>query len=121
MMKVLSVNIGEKRTQLNGNKLETTGIYKIPAYAPVELTALGVPGDFIGSVDDHGGSDQAVYLYGAVDYDWWSKQLGRRLAPGTFGDNLTISELESARFSIGDRLHAGSVILEVTAPRIPCS
>ena len=56
-----------------------------------------------------------------LDYEWWSKELGRELAPGTFGDNLTVSELESASFNIGDRLHVGSVILEVTAPRIPCS
>ena len=42
------------------------------------------------------------------------------LAPGTFGENLTISELESAHFDIGDLLHIGEVTLQVTAPRIPC-
>jgi MOSC domain-containing protein YiiM len=40
--------------------------------------------------------------------------------PGAFGENLTIGTLESALFRIGDRLHIGEVILEVTAPRIPC-
>ena len=69
----------------------------------------------------HGGPDQAVYVYGTVDYDWWSKELGKQLAPGTFGDNLTISELESAQFNIGDSLHIGEVTLQVTAPRIPCN
>ena len=44
----------------------------------------------------------------------------QELAPGTFGENLTISELESAPLAIGDRLHISGVILEVTAPRIPC-
>ena len=44
----------------------------------------------------------------------------RELTPGTFGENLTISNLESAPLAIGDRLHIGGVILEVTAPRIPC-
>ena len=46
--------------------------------------------------------------------------MGRELEPGTFGENLTISELESANFSIGDRLHFSKLILEVSAPRIPC-
>jgi MOSC domain-containing protein YiiM len=62
-----------------------------------------------------------VYVYGLRDYAWWSQALGCELAPGTFGENLTIAGLESARFRIGDRLHAGAAILEVSAPRIPCS
>ncbi|MBT3189460.1 MAG: MOSC domain-containing protein [Anaerolineae bacterium] len=46
--------------------------------------------------------------------------MGRELSPGVFGENLTISELESANFFIGDILHIGEVSLEVSAPRIPC-
>ncbi len=45
----------------------------------------------------------------------------RNCVPGTFGENLTISGLESATFNIGDMLHIGDVTLQVTAPRIPCS
>ncbi|HEX2697818.1 MAG TPA: MOSC domain-containing protein [Anaerolineales bacterium] len=120
-MKLISVNIGQKRTQLKGNEVETTGIYKSPAREPVEIKSLGIQQDFICDHKNHGGPDQAIYIYGAADYVWWSKELGQELGPGTFGDNLTISELESASFNIGDRLHIGSVILEVTAPRIPCS
>jgi MOSC domain-containing protein YiiM len=82
---------------------------------------LGLVGDVILSKKHHGGPDQAVYVYGTSDYKWWSEQLGKELAPGTFGENLTISELESAQFNIGDYLHIGEVILQVTAPRIPCN
>jgi len=120
-MQLISINIGQKRTQQNGEKLETTGIYKLPISDSVKITSLGIVEDFIGSPKHHGGPDQAVYVYGAADYAWWSKELGKELAPGTFGDNLTISDLESAEFNIGDRLQLGSVILEVSAPRIPCS
>ncbi len=120
-MKVVSVNIGQAHTQKNGNKTETTGIYKIPTDASVQITSLGIKEDFIASKKHHGGPDQAIYVYGKADYDWWSIELGRELAGGTFGENLTISELESAQFNIGDRLVIGKVILEITAPRIPCS
>lgn len=120
-MKLISINIGQKRTQQNGNKLETTGIYKIPVARKVRVTSLGIVEDFIGSPKHHGGPDQAVYVYGAADYAWWSKELGKEISAGTFGDNLTISEMQSAVFNIGDRLHIGEVILEVSAPRIPCS
>lgn len=120
MMRLLSVNIGKSRTQQNGNKLETTGIYKLPAKRAVEIKALGIQEDVICDHKHHGGPDQAVYIYGAPDYDWWSEALGKELGPGTFGDNLTIGGLESAKFSIGDRLSLGTAILEVSAPRIPC-
>ena len=46
--------------------------------------------------------------------------MGREIAPGTFGENLTISDLETAGLAIGDRIQVGDVCLEVTAPRIPC-
>lgn len=119
-MKLANVNIGQERTQQNGNKLETTGIYKLPTPEPVHISSLGIKEDFIASKKHHGGPDQAMYVYGTRDYDWWSTELGRDLYPGTFGENLDITELESAQFNIGDRLLIGSVILEVSAPRIPC-
>ncbi len=119
-MKLANINIGQERTQQNGNKLETTGIYKLPTPEPVHISSLGIKEDFIASKKHHGGPDQAIYVYGTTDYDWWSTELGRDLYPGTFGENLDITELESSQFNIGDRLLIGSVILEVSAPRIPC-
>jgi len=115
-MKFISINIGKKASL----ESEITGIFKRPVTGPVRIGSLGLDGDFIASKKHHGGPDQAVYIYGAADYEWWSRELGREIGPGTFGENLTVSELESARFSIGDRLQVGAVTLEVTAPRIPC-
>lgn len=57
----------------------------------------------------------------AASLPWWSFEKGQTLLPGTFGENLTISELESASFCVGDRLKVGAVTLEITAPRIPCA
>ncbi len=120
-MHVLSINIGSARTIGNANVSEKTGIYKLPVAGPVQVTAAGLPGDAICSAEHHGGPDQAVYVYGGADYAWWSAELGQALAPGTFGENLTISNLKTAGLAIGDRLIIGPVILEVTAPRIPCA
>lgn len=120
-MRLLSVNIGARSTQSKGNEQEITGIYKVPTTGPVQVALLGIPGDFIGDTTNHGGRDQAVYLYGDLDYAWWSKELGKPLGPGTFGENLTIEGLESTNFSVGDRLQIGSTTLEITAPRTPCS
>ena len=120
-MQLTSVNIGKKQTQQNGSKLETTGIYKLPVREPVQITSLGIKEDFIGSKKHHGGPDQAVYVYGTIDYEWWSTELSREIGPGTFGENLTITGLESTKFNIGDYLPVGSATLQVTSPRIPCS
>jgi len=119
-MKITSVNIGQKRVQENKGREEITGIYKDPVQGPVEVTTLGIAEDFIGSPKHHGGPDQALYIFGETDYQWWQAELGRSLEAGTFGENLTISGLESAGFNIGDFLHIGEVTLQVTAPRIPC-
>jgi MOSC domain-containing protein YiiM len=120
-MELISVNLGEKRTQQRKDRLEQTGIYKLPTQASVRVTKLGLAGDVIISKKHHGGPDQAVYVYGWSDYQWWSQELEKEVAPGTFGENLTIGELESAQFHIGDYLHMAEVTLQVTAPRIPCS
>ena len=119
-MKLLSINIGRERQHQRNDYVETTGIYKIPVDGPVEIKSLGIEGDAIIDTKNHGGPDQALYIYGGADYTWWSQEIGKELAPGTFGDNLTISDLVSAQFNVGDYLHIGQVRLQVTSPRIPC-
>jgi MOSC domain-containing protein YiiM len=119
-MQLISVNIGRARPIRNAKPSGKTGIYKLPVSGPVQITYTGLGGDAICDTEHHGGVDQAVYVYGTPDYAWWSKLLGRELSPGTFGENLTITGMESGVVRIGNRWHIGSVILEVTAPRVPC-
>src|SRR5688572_31227314 len=120
-MKLLSINLGQERTQQNKNRTEITGIYKIPVDGSVKISKLGITEDFIASKKHHGGPDQAIYVYGEVDFQWWEKELDRDMIPGMFGENLTISGLESNIYNIGDFLHIGDVTLQITSPRIPCS
>ena len=119
-MKLISVNIGQVEPIEEAGKNGTTGIFKRPVQGPVFVKALGIPEDAVVDKKHHGGPDQAVYIYTEPDYAWWAEALGRTMPPGTFGDNLTLSELESASMAVGDRLHIGEVVLEVTAARIPC-
>lgn len=119
-MYLMSVNLGQERTLQRNHRVERTGIFKFPTQNAVKVTKLGLEADVIVSKKHHGGPDQAVYVYGAGDYEWWSRELGMDIDPGTFGENLTISALESAAFNIGDYLQVGEVTLQVTAPRIPC-
>jgi MOSC domain-containing protein YiiM len=119
-MQLESVNLGQEQILQNKSRAERTGIFKLPVEGSVRVTMLGLEGDAILSKRHHGGPDQAVYVYGRTDYDWWAEELKREMAPGTFGENLTITDLESAPFNVGDTLQVGEVTLQVTAPRIPC-
>ena len=120
-MKLISINAGKEKTQINKGREEITGIYKSALQGPVQITKLGIEDDFIGSPKHHGGPDQALYVYGGADYQWWEHETGREMLPGMFGDNLTISDLECGNLNIGDFLYIGEVKLQVTSPRIPCS
>jgi MOSC domain-containing protein YiiM len=115
---LLSVNIGTPQP-ITGFKAKT-GIFKQPVTGPVAITPLDVAGDAVLDRRHHGGRDQAVYLYFVDDYDWWSTQLGRVLAPGTFGENLTIGGVNGQAVAVGDRFTLGDVVLEVTWHRTPC-
>ena len=127
-MKLVSLNLGMGQVITVGERQIRTGINKQPTLESVRIGRLGLTGDEVSDEINHGGPDQAVYVYGLPDYDYWSEQLRFSLEPATFGENLTVSGLESASLRIGDRLRIGpdnrpedkGVLLEVSASRIPC-
>lgn len=120
-MKLVSVNRALPEETNLADRSFFTAIRKQPTDEAVHVGPLGLDGDGVGSPEHHGGPDQAVYLYSSEEYGWWADELGQPIEPGTFGENLTIDGLSSAQLSIGDRLGIGeNVVLEVSAPRIPC-
>ncbi len=127
-MKLLSVNVGQPR--LNPWKeMKQTGIDKRPVDGPVMVTPprakglgmVGLAGDRVYDVRNHGGPDQAVYAYAREDLDFWAAELGRPLGNGVFGENLTTEGIDVNGALIGERWRTGpEVILEASCPRIPC-
>ncbi|MFE3637949.1 MOSC domain-containing protein [Streptomyces cellostaticus] len=129
-MKLLSVNLGSARpVPYTDQPQGVTGIDKRPADGPVRVAApgpkgtgaSGVAGDTVCDTRHHGGDDQAVYAFAREDLDDWERELGRKLANGCFGENLTTAGLDVSGALIGERWRIGSgVVLEVTSGRIPC-
>ncbi|SDS92796.1 MOSC domain-containing protein YiiM [Halopseudomonas xinjiangensis] len=117
---LVSINAAASSRLKVGRRLVTTGHFKRPITGPVLIAAVGVPGDFIGNVRHHGGPDQAIYLYSMEDVAWWERLLQRRLGPGFFAENLSITNWWT-KPRIGDRVAVGDVLLEITAPRTPCA
>lgn len=117
-MTLVGVNLGVE--QVVGNSV--SGIYKSSTEKPTRVERLGLVGDVVSDTRHHGGEDQAIYVYGDDDYKWWEEEMSKTLSPGTFGDNLTIASLSCRDVFIGDRFRIGNdVVIEATAPRIPCA
>ena len=118
-MKILAVCIGQ--SEPSEAKSGITGYFKKPVAQPVAVTRMGVSGDFIADLDNHGGVEQAVYIFGDLDRQDWSVRLDRPCPPGFFGENLLIGDLRSADLCLGDILVIGDVQIQITSPRIPCA
>ncbi|TWD55848.1 MOSC domain-containing protein YiiM [Agrobacterium vitis] len=118
-MKITAVCLGQPQ-KLEGKSYKT-GIFKAPVTGPVMVDAHGLVGDSILNRKHHGGPDQAIYLEGSLTLNWWQEQLGTALDPGTFGENLVIDGLDNRDLAVGDRLQIGDILLEISAPRIPCA
>ncbi len=118
-MKIRAVCRGEAKS-LPGKTMKT-GIFKHPVHGPVMVDAEGIVSDAVCNRKHHGGPDQAIYVMGSVDLDFWSRSLGFVVEAGFFGENLVLDGVDSAKLHVGDRFLAHEVVLEVTAARIPCA
>jgi MOSC domain-containing protein YiiM len=99
-----------------------TAIDKRPVPGPVHVGPLGLAGDTQCDIRHHGGPDQAVYAYAEAEAQRWAAELGRPVPPGWFGENLTLRGLATTDAVVGERWQVGpQLLLEVTAPRTPCS
>jgi MOSC domain-containing protein YiiM len=115
-----SVNVGVPRpVEVRGHTV-WTAIWKSPVDGRIPLRGVNLRGDDQADRTVHGGPDKAVYAYSEHDYAWWAEQLGAPLAPGTFGENLTVGGIPVSGAVIGERWAVGSTLLEVAQPRLPC-
>ncbi|MFK3984004.1 MOSC domain-containing protein [Micromonospora sp. NPDC050397] len=103
-----------------GDPSGRSGIDKRPNPGRILLRAGGVAGDFVGETAVHGGPDKAVYSYAREDAAWWSRELGREIPPGGFGENLSTEGIDLTGAVIGERWQVGTALLEVSQPRTPC-
>ncbi|MFD3995694.1 MOSC domain-containing protein [Streptomyces sp. NPDC058583] len=129
-MTLLSVNVGRaKAVDYTEAASGLTAIDKRPVEGPVRIEApgplgvgrSGLAGDTVCDLRFHGGGDRAAYAFAREDLDRWERELGRPLAHGSFGENLTTEGLDVNGALIGERWRIGEeVVLEVTGGRIPC-
>lgn len=126
--RVISVNRSlAVRREIQGQWV-LTGIGKTPVDGRVAVRPLGLEGDEQADQTVHGGPAKAVYAYPREHAAFWRQvraQAGiaaydAEVAPGLFGENLTLEGLTEDRLWIGDRLRLPGCVLAVSEPRLPC-
>ena len=139
-----SVNVSPVRDVDDGGKPVRTGIFKTPVEGAVRIATLNLAGDDQADRKNHGGEHKAVYAFGQQHLAHWRAALAEHLlqargdaadvdsdrqsaaaepdpiGPGFFGENLSVSVLDETVLRVGDRLRAGSALLEISQPRVPC-
>ncbi|MGO9784381.1 MAG: MOSC domain-containing protein [Streptosporangiaceae bacterium] len=117
---VISVNTGRAVKVDWAGRLQRTAIEKHPAGGAVHVGRLGLDGDEQADLENHGGPEQAIYVYAREDLDWWAGQLFRPVRDGLFGENITTAGLDVTNALIGERWRLGTAEVQVTSCRIPC-
>lgn len=104
--------------QINVNPQGGVPKYRVPS---AQVTVNGVVGDRQRDRRFHGGPSRAVSLY-SYEHVLALQAEGHPIAPGTTGENLTISGLEWAALQVGDRLRIGERLrIEITGYAAPCT
>lgn len=120
-MKIVSVNVGLPREVVWKGITVRTAIFKKPVTGAVTIGELNLSGDQQADLAVHGGSEKAVYAYPVEHYEYWRQHLpDDALSWAAFGENLTTAGLAEDKLCIGDLLRAGSAVLRITQPRMPC-
>ena len=119
--KLATVNVARPRVFVYKGRDIESAIWKTPVEGRVAARGVNIEGDDQADRTVHGGPDKAVYAYALEDIRLWESELGRPLEPGAFGENLTTEGVDVTGAVIGERWEVGTVCLEVSEPRAPCS
>ncbi len=100
-----------------------SAIAKTPVTDALQITVNGLHSDEQGDLRVHGGVEKAIHHYPREHYETWRQELGDNAllaAPGAFGENFSTRGWTEHNVCIGDRIRAGTALLEVSQGRMPC-
>ncbi|QOD00817.1 MOSC domain-containing protein [Pseudomonas putida] len=125
----MSLTVLHLDTLLTGHAQDFTrpgsrsAIAKSPRREELLISTLGVADDEQGDTRIHGGVDKAIHHYPREHYASWAIELGDHpllTRAGAFGENFSTVGWTEQDVCLGDRMRAGTALLEVSQGRMPC-
>ena len=95
-----------------------TAIYKTPLTDRVTVDRYGIVGDQHSATERD--PERALCCHPTCHYPYWRAYFRGPLPLGSFGENLTVDGLSEADLCIGDVLQCGTVLMQISQPRMPC-
>ncbi len=121
-MRIHTLSIGVPETRADERGQWTSAIHRQPAAGQVMLTAAGHAGDRVHDTQHHGSPDQAVCAHPLEHYAFWNAEYGTDIfGPAILGENWTLTDANEANTYVGDVYRVGEAVVQVSAPRVPCS
>lgn len=120
-MKVVSTNVGQPREFHFQGQTIRSSMHREPVLTGIDVHLSHVEGDKFDNDKVHGIPEVAVYALSSDFYRDFARKIDREVAPGIFGENLTMDKLDESGFMLGDEYEVGTCRLKVTAPRTPCT
>ena len=113
-----SITVSPSTARLEAIHISRGGVPKLGVFEAL-IAHDGLDGDFQNDTRHHGGPDRAVVLY-SLDLIRALQAEGHPIAPGTTGENLTLSGLHWESLTPGTTLLVGAVELRLTKYADPC-
>jgi MOSC domain-containing protein YiiM len=117
--------IGQPQEHTDSKGSWRSSIFRTPVTGPTALGPGGLAGDQVTDTHNHGSPDQAVCCYPLAHYDFWNQIYGligeSALGPGGVGENWTLTHVTEQDVCVGDVWAVGGAVVQVSAPRYPCS
>jgi MOSC domain-containing protein YiiM len=121
-MRIHTLSIGTPETRVDQRGEWVSAIHRKPVDGRVYLSERGLAGDEVADHRHHGSPNQAVCVHPLEHYEYWNSVYpGAIFGPATLGENWTVTGMNEQTVCIGDAYRAGSAVVQVSAPRIPCS
>ena len=105
----------------NKNNKEFKSAYKKTSINDkVFVNYMGLENDIQSDKKHHGGEHKAICVFTQKSYQHFEKKYNLNLDVCSFGENITLEDIEDKNICLADRFSIGEIIVEVSQPREPC-
>jgi MOSC domain-containing protein YiiM len=117
---VTAVFAGKPKRMEDARGTWVSSIFRNPVSGPVRVGLRGIEGDGVAQ-PYHGGPDAALCAHLTDHYNFWNTHYAMQLEAGNVGENITLDSVTEEDVCAGDIVRLGTVLAQVSGPRIPCT